>query len=563
MTRTPLISNVFDFTTPMLAEHGARAYAERPTLLRQVEQKLCGRGVLPIAGYSGVGKTTITNKALGLRADYSISNPYFVGRVNYDRVVAVDVSAAGSRPLEEVLYGKLESILPAGQKPGSKKEINTDRLAEWIRLMRCVLILDNAHALNRPELRDAAEKTRAFLRFWAEQTGGEDYPQSKIVLVGSGHEESAFAWLSHRDVTLRANPFSVVPWSGDELEQILDAGCEHIPQLTFAEDAREALIRLSCGLASTFTLLTQFAAQNAAGGDEVPADGRQVSIVHVERLIQDSGRIVRAVGSSLEMVERVDRRRSLPELVLLALAGRQGGYVELEQAQDFLRQHGLGPAAGQVKDTAVQLADLGLAHSDEDNLILSELLIGSLAMLEILAGGFRHRAELNLRKDIFDAVMAWPDDGHGAPAGEVFAPALATGGSPARTTGYVFLSYAHKDGADYVRQLATDLQAQGFDPWWDEKILPGERWNEAIQAAIEQSSVMVVLLTKRAAASTEIEDEWNYARQRGLLLIPVLYPGIKPEAIPIRLRGFQWLDARTDYAEALRRLVETLRAPKP
>jgi hypothetical protein len=548
----------------MLAEHGARAYARRPTLLRQVEQALCGRGVLPIAGYSGVGKTTITNKALGLRADYSINNPYFVGRVNYDRVVAVDVSAFGSRPLKEVLYGKLESILPAGQRPGSTEDVSIDRLAEWVRLVRCVLILDNAHVLNRPELREAAERTRAFLRLWAEQTGGEDFPQSKIVLVGSGHEESAFAWLSHRDVTLRANPFSVKPWSSDELGQILEAGCEHIPQLTFAEDAREALIRLSCGLASTFTLLTQFAAQNAAGGDEVPAAGRQVSKGHVERLIQDAGRIVRAVGSSLEMVEHVDRRRSLPELVLLALAGRQGGYVELEQAQDFLRQYDeLGPAADQVEAIAGQLADLGLAHSGGDDLILSELLVGSLAMLEILAGGYRYRAELNLRRDVFDAVMAWPDDEYGAPVGEVFAPSPAAGELPARTTGYVFLSYAHKDGTAHVQQLAADLKAQGFDPWWDERIEPGARWGEAIQSAIEQSDVMVVLLTKRAVASTEIEDEWNYARQRGLLLIPVLYPGIKPEAIPIRLRGFQWLDAQTDYTEALRRLIETLRAPRP
>ena len=49
----------------------------------------------------------------------------------------------------------------------------------------------------------------------------------------------------------------------------------------------------------------------------------------------------------------------------------------------------------------------------------------------------------------------------------------------------VFLSYARRDGYDFVSKLRRDLKEAGYKPWVDiNQIQPGEHWAEEIETAI-------------------------------------------------------------------------------
>jgi hypothetical protein len=54
---------------------------------------------------------------------------------------------------------------------------------------------------------------------------------------------------------------------------------------------------------------------------------------------------------------------------------------------------------------------------------------------------------------------------------------LMTSPAPSR----VFISYAHKDGADLARRLQGDLEKRGFDPWLDtQRLRRGATWTREI-----------------------------------------------------------------------------------
>jgi TIR domain-containing protein len=57
----------------------------------------------------------------------------------------------------------------------------------------------------------------------------------------------------------------------------------------------------------------------------------------------------------------------------------------------------------------------------------------------------------------------------------------------------IFLSYAPGDGS-FVRAVAGALRTEGFEPWLDETLGPGERYSEAVQTALRGSSVVIAFL---------------------------------------------------------------------
>jgi len=137
-------------------------------------------------------------------------------------------------------------------------------------------------------------------------------------------------------------------------------------------------------------------------------------------------------------------------------------------------------------------------------------------------------------------------------------PSQAASGQQSLPT--IFISYAHSDGTDLAKRLEADLRANGFNTWWDDGIVPGEEWMDAIQEAIDQSSAMVVVFTEAAVNSLYVKNEWRYAREgRNITIIPVLAPGFDERRRPFALYGIQWVDARADYADALPRLIKALR----
>jgi hypothetical protein len=75
----------------------------------------------------------------------------------------------------------------------------------------------------------------------------------------------------------------------------------------------------------------------------------------------------------------------------------------------------------------------------------------------------------------------------------------------------VFLSHARKDG-DLARELAERLKRSGFTVWASEdQVQPGENWAKKIGKALDDSELMVILLTPRAMESDWLRQNIEFA----------------------------------------------------
>jgi hypothetical protein len=84
-----------------------------------------------------------------------------------------------------------------------------------------------------------------------------------------------------------------------------------------------------------------------------------------------------------------------------------------------------------------------------------------------------------------------------------------------------FISYAHADAA-FATRLATALPGLGIEPWIDrDGIHGGARWSSSIQQALNECNVLILVLTPASMASSNVEDEWQYALDKGKPVITV------------------------------------------
>ncbi|MBN2271679.1 MAG: toll/interleukin-1 receptor domain-containing protein, partial [Sedimentisphaerales bacterium] len=85
---------------------------------------------------------------------------------------------------------------------------------------------------------------------------------------------------------------------------------------------------------------------------------------------------------------------------------------------------------------------------------------------------------------------------------------------------HVFISYCH-DNKDKVARLIEDLENAGESVWWDDDILGGRDWKEAIRMAMKSACAVVVCLSPeltaryRSGVYPEIRDAIATFRQYG------------------------------------------------
>jgi hypothetical protein len=113
----------------------------------------------------------------------------------------------------------------------------------------------------------------------------------------------------------------------------------------------------------------------------------------------------------------------------------------------------------------------------------------------------------------------------------------------------VFISYASAD-RDRARAIAKLLSDNGWSVWWNRSIPPGKSYDEVIEAALDSAKCVIVLWSKKSAASEWVKNEAAEGARRKIL-VPILIEDVR---IPLEFRRIQaanlttWKSSR-DYPE--------------
>lgn len=101
----------------------------------------------------------------------------------------------------------------------------------------------------------------------------------------------------------------------------------------------------------------------------------------------------------------------------------------------------------------------------------------------------------------------------------------------------IFLSYAKED-KQHAQILATVLEKEGFDVWWDVEIPTGQTWDRVIEKAITDAKCVVVLWTKNSIKSEWVNTEAAEGKSRNIL-IPIRIEDVE---IPLAFKRRQTAD---------------------
>ena len=94
--------------------------------------------------------------------------------------------------------------------------------------------------------------------------------------------------------------------------------------------------------------------------------------------------------------------------------------------------------------------------------------------------------------------------------------------------GHVFLSYKKGD-RPRAAQIVAGLEAEGFDVWWDQHLLPGDHWRETLTERLTNAACVIVLWSKLSvgAEGRFVHDEARRAQRRGAY-VPVRLEDVEP-----------------------------------
>lgn len=126
----------------------------------------------------------------------------------------------------------------------------------------------------------------------------------------------------------------------------------------------------------------------------------------------------------------------------------------------------------------------------------------------------------------------------------------------------VFLSYSFQDQVN-ARKLAADLKHNGIEVWQaQDNLIPGDSIIEKTSTAIENSDVVIVLISQNSSKSEWTRSELALAIAGKKHIIPVILE--KDVSLPPFLRDSNYLDLskEQDYANSINKLIAALKSRK-
>src|SRR5271166_2565647 len=124
----------------------------------------------------------------------------------------------------------------------------------------------------------------------------------------------------------------------------------------------------------------------------------------------------------------------------------------------------------------------------------------------------------------------------------------------------IFVSYAHRDGADLARRLQADLTANGFDAWLDAHRLEAPAvWSTEIEREIDAREVTVALLTPGSYESEICRAEQHRCLRKGRRLVPVLAASGADRPLNVYARRYRDFFDASNYDVRLGELITYVR----
>jgi hypothetical protein len=134
----------------------------------------------------------------------------------------------------------------------------------------------------------------------------------------------------------------------------------------------------------------------------------------------------------------------------------------------------------------------------------------------------------------------------------------------ARNPRQVFISHAHQD-AKFAHRLANDLQRENYEVWIaPDSILLGELWVDAINRALRESGIFLLVSTPDAVDSEWVQEETNYAL--GLVakrLVRFIRLDVKEADAEPFWTTRQYVSFRHKYSVGLKQLLAALQDSVP
>ncbi|MCP4349123.1 MAG: toll/interleukin-1 receptor domain-containing protein [Desulfobacterales bacterium] len=129
----------------------------------------------------------------------------------------------------------------------------------------------------------------------------------------------------------------------------------------------------------------------------------------------------------------------------------------------------------------------------------------------------------------------------------------------------IYISYA-RDDHEHAKQLYTDLDNAGLNPWLDtKKILPGQHTDITIRKAIEESQYFLALISENSVKRGYVHKEMRIALDifkefvpNDIYIIPASLDGTRAVDIPVK--ALECVDLR-DYQEGLARILNLFKIP--
>ena len=123
----------------------------------------------------------------------------------------------------------------------------------------------------------------------------------------------------------------------------------------------------------------------------------------------------------------------------------------------------------------------------------------------------------------------------------------------------IFMSYSRRE-VGFVDQLTSRLETEGFRVWLDYRsLVPGSPWKEQIEKGLDQSEVILLVVSRESIASKYVELEWRRViQEENKRIILVIFEAVD---LPDVLEKYEWVDFRGNFEAGIKELVGQLESP--